>query len=58
MTKFYPTRNDLDKPDKVERIFKDVYDRIYKPSEVKKPAPTIKRVDIHTGKPMTGGKGK
>ena len=52
MAKFYPTRNDLDKPDKVERIFKDVYDRIYKPSEIKPPRQCEKRVDIHTGKPM------
>ena len=57
MAKFYPTRNDLDKPDKVERIFRDVYDRIYKPSEVKS-TPAVKRIDVHTGKPMSVGKGK
>lgn len=57
MAKFYPTRNDLTQPDKVERIFKDLYDRVYKPSEAAKPAPVVKRVDIHTGK-TTGGKGK
>ena len=52
MAKFYPTRNDLDKPDKVERIFKDVYDRIYKPGNAVKTTAPIKRIDVHTGKPM------
>jgi len=49
MTKFYPTRNDLDSPDKVERIVKDIYDNLYKkPTPPKKAA--SKRINVNTGK--------
>ncbi len=53
MTKFYPTRNDLDSPDKVERVVKDIYDRIYKPGNTKKSKASPKRISISTGKPIT-----
>lgn len=54
MTKFYPTRNDLTEPDKVERVVKDVYDKLNKTTKPAPPA-TPKRIDIHTGKVITGG---
>jgi hypothetical protein len=53
MTKFYPTRNDLDSPDKLERTVKDIYDRIYHPSKTMPSKQDIKRVDINTGKTIT-----
>ena len=50
MSKYYPTRNDLDTPDKLERVIKDVYSRIYKPSVVVDTKVVPKRIDTHTGK--------
>lgn len=54
MTRFYPTRNDLDTPDKVERIVKDIYDRIYLPAKPpgKKNGP--RRINTNTGKAIEG----
>jgi len=50
MTRYYPTRNDLDKPDKVERVVKDIYDRIYKKDSTKTTATKPKRINVNTGK--------
>jgi hypothetical protein len=50
MTKFYPTRNDLDSPDKVERIVKDIYDKIYMPIKTKPKKAASKRVNVNTGR--------
>jgi hypothetical protein len=55
MTKFYPTRNDLNKPDKVERVFRDLYDRVYKNVPVQTTKKDTKRININTGE-VTGGK--
>lgn len=30
MARYYPSRNDIDKPDKLERVVRDIYDRLYK----------------------------
>lgn len=49
MTKFYPTRNDLDAPDKVERVVRDIYDRLYKPPTVVKTTKPVKRINVSTG---------
>ena len=54
MTKYYPTRNDLDAPDKVERVVRDIYDRIYKPPAKVKTIKPPKRIDVNTGKEIPG----
>jgi hypothetical protein len=50
MARYYPTRNDLDTPDKLERTVKDIYDRIYMPSKDKPKKAAPRRIDINTGK--------
>jgi hypothetical protein len=47
MARYYPSRNDIDKADKLERVVRDIYDRLYKGS----PASTVVT-------PATGGGGE
>ena len=44
MARYYPSRNDIDKPDKLERVVRDIYDRLYRG----RPASTVVT-------PATGG---
>ena len=55
MTKYYPTRNDLDAPDKVERVVRDIYDRLYKKPVIVKTIKPPKRINTSTGEDITEG---
>jgi len=50
MARHYPSKNDLDRPDKMERVVRDIYDRIYKQSKTIPVKSGPKRIDIYTGK--------
>jgi len=52
MARHYPSKNDLDRPDKMERVVRDIYDRIYKQSSTTSVKSGPKRININTGKPL------
>lgn len=52
MAKHYPSKNDLDRPDKMERVVRDIYDRIYKKSSTTPSKSGPKRININTGKTL------
>lgn len=53
MARYYPSRNDIDKPDKLERVVRDIYDRLYKG----RPASTVVTPDTGGGGGTVGPAG-
>jgi hypothetical protein len=54
LNKHYPSQQDLNSPDKVERVVKDIYDRLHKnAATITKVGVAPKRIDINTGKVIT-----